>query len=243
MVLSLIDEYSDKGHLIYIDNLPGGYVRGFTRQDALDKLPGEAESYMLWAGLEPYCAASAPVIIQEKHSTLAIEDADSDVIFESEKLPLTIGEYMRLRHLALKSARDFLELYRSMPDADACIKPCRRTFYGDVPATPRQMYEHTKSVNSYYFGEIDVAASNEQDILACRKAGFDRLEQSESFLENTLFGGSYGEDWTLRKVCRRFIWHDRIHAKAMYRGAADKWGADAISDPFFFRGLLSEKTE
>ena len=36
------------------------------------------------------------------------------------------------------------------------------------------------------------------------------------FLENVVVAGSYGEDWSLRKVLRRFIWHDRIHAKAMY---------------------------
>jgi len=26
-----------------------------------------------------------------------------------------------------------------------------------------------------------------------------------------------GEQWTETKVLRRFIWHDRIHAKALYR--------------------------
>ena len=31
--------------------------------------------------------------------------------------------------------------------------------------------------------------------------------------------GSYGEMWSVRKVLRRFVWHDRIHAKAMWRMA------------------------
>ena len=37
------------------------------------------------------------------------------------------------------------------------------------------------------------------------------------FLKNPVFEGSWEEDWTLRKLLRRFIWHDRIHARAMER--------------------------
>ena len=43
-----------------------------------------------------------------------------------------------------------------------------------------------------------------------------------------------GERWTLRKLLRRFLWHDRIHARAMWRMAAPLWGS-AVADPFGFR--------
>lgn len=33
---------------------------------------------------------------------------------------------------------------------------------------------------------------------------------------------------------RRFLWHDRIHARAMWRTAAPLWGS-AVADPFGFR--------
>ena len=38
----------------------------------------------------------------------------------------------------------------------------------------------------------------------------------------------------LRKVLRRFIWHDRIHAKKMHTMASSIWGDSAIADPFYF---------
>ena len=63
------------------------------------------------------------------------------------------------------------------------------------------MYEHTKNVNSYYFGEIGVACDNGEDILRCRERGFGLLEKDPDFLENKLFAGSYGEQWTLKKFC------------------------------------------
>ena len=60
------------------------------------------------------------------------------------------------------------------------------------------------------------------------------MEKTSSFLDNTLFEGSYDELWTLRKVMRRFLWHDRIHAKAMYRMSVKTFGQLNTPNPFFF---------
>ena len=93
---------------------------------------------------------------------------------------------------------------------------------------------HTKNVNKYYFSEIHVDADNDGNIYACRKRGFEALEATPNFLQNTVFEGSYDEMWSLRKVLRRFIWHDRIHARAMYRMAVKLFGAESIENPFCF---------
>ena len=96
------------------------------------------------------------------------------------------------------------------------------------------MYLHTKNVNAYYFGEIGVETDNEGDILECRLRGFKRLESIPDFQMSAVVEGSYGELWSLRKVLRRFLWHDRIHAKALYRRAAAVFGSEAIPDVFCF---------
>lgn len=93
--------------------------------------------------------------------------------------------------------------------------PKRETIYGAVPRTATEMYEHTKNVNDYYFGEIGIKADNNRDILDCRKRAFDTLGKMSYYLDNNVYDGSYNEQWSLRKLFRRFIWHDRIHAKAM----------------------------
>ena len=113
--------------------------------------------------------------------------------------PLTAEEYEALKALALRSAEDFLTLYRSIPDKTHTTLPQRETFYGDVPLTAEEMYRHTKNVNAYYFGEIGVEVGNEPDILICRRAGFAALERQPRYLHNAVFHGSYDEDWTLRK--------------------------------------------
>lgn len=98
------------------------------------------------------------------------------------------------------------------------------------------MYVHTRSVNSYYFGEIGVDADNEGSIYECRKKGFELLEQQKDFLDNPVILGSYDEEWSVRKMLRRFIWHDRIHGKAMYRMAVKTFGEGCCPDVFRFEG-------
>ena len=139
-----------------------------------------------------------------------------------------------LKALALKSAADFSALYLSIPEKDFSLLSARQTFYGTMPRTANEMYEHTKNVNGYYFGEIGVDTDNSGTILECRTKGFAALEQSSGFLTRPAAEGSYGEWWSLRKVLRGFLWHDRIHAKAMYRMLRSTFADAEIPNPFCF---------
>lgn len=227
-------EHNGDDTLLYSVEYIGAYARGRSLEEATEKMQSEISAYSTWASCSTEEDANIE-IVQEKDSDLRIADADSDVLFESEKEPLSLEEYESLKYLALKSARDFYALYDSVPNKQESYLPQRRTFYGNVPRTAQEMYEHTKNVNAYYFGEIGVDADNDGTIYDCRKRGFELLEQTEGFLNSTVLEGSYGELWSLRKVLRRFLWHDRIHAKAMYRMAAKTFGEFETKDPFSFR--------
>ena len=218
MTINCVWEHNGRDTLLYAVDFVGAYTRGETLEAAVRKMQAEICSYLKWCG-----------------------NADSDVLFESEKAPLTAEEYIKLKALALKSAQDFLALYDSVPDKNATAAPERKTFYGQVPRTANEMYEHTKNVNTYYFAEIAVDADHDGNIYECRKRGFESLESNPDFLQNTVRKGSYGEDWSLRKVLRRFIWHDRIHARAMYRMAIKVFGAENVVNPFYFfdEGVLT----
>ena len=233
MKIECVWEHNGEDTLLYAGSLPGAYTRGESLETALRKMDREAISYLRWTGV-PDPERVAVEIVQERVSSLEIRDADSDVLFESKKAPLCFEEYAQLKALALKSAEDFLALYEAVPDKTRSCLPVRQTFYGQVPRTAEEMYIHTKSVNSYYFGEIGVEADNEGTIADCRRRGFAALEAMPDFLANHVVCGSYGEDWTLRKVLRRFLWHDRIHARAMYRMACNTFGSKLIPNIFIF---------
>lgn len=233
MIIYCVWEHNGDDTLLYAIDYIGAYTRGESIEIAISKTPDEIASYFRWLG-EDVSDSMEVVIAGEKGSDLAIKDADSDVLFESEKVPLTADEYEKLKALALKSAKDFLTLYNSIPDKSATVIAERKTFYGQVPRSADEMYEHTKNVNEYYFAEIAVDADNGGTIYECRRRGFEILEAKPDFLQNAVIEGSYGEDWTLRKVLRRFIWHDRIHARAMYRMAVKVFGAENVANPFCF---------
>ena len=233
MTIKCVWEHNGNDTLLYAIDYIGAYTRGESLEIAKAKMPGEIVSYLKWLGDDTSDNIEV-VITQEKDSELAIKDADSDVLFESEKAPLTADEYEKLKALALKSAKDFLALYDSIPDKSATAIAERKTFYGQVPRTADEMYMHTKNVNEYYFAEIEVDADNSGTIYECRKRGFEALETNLDFLQNNVIEGSYGEDWSLRKVLRRFVWHDRIHAKAMYRMAVKMFGMENVANPFCF---------
>ncbi len=231
--MKFVWEHNGNDTLLYSVDCVGAYTRGENLDVAISKVKTEIEAYSLWKN-QKWEQDFGIEIVQEKNSELQIADADSDILFDSEKTPLSRDEYEELKSLVLKSAKDFYSLYLSIPNKQDSCMPLRKTFYGNVPRTAQEMYEHTKSVNAYYFGEIGIGADNEGNIYDCRKRGFELLEQTEGFLENSVVEGSYDELWSLRKMMRRFLWHDRIHAKAMYRMAVKTFGKNNVQNVFEF---------
>ncbi len=163
MIINCVWEHNGNDTLLYAVDFTGAYTRGESLEIAKTKMTQEIASYCKWLGTDTRVKAEI-VIVEEKCSRLAVCDADSDVLFENEKVPLTIDEYEKLKSLALKSAKDFLLLYESVPDKNAFAAPQRKTFYGQAPHTANEMYEHTKNVNNYYFSEINVDTDNNGNI-------------------------------------------------------------------------------
>ena len=153
MIIKCVWEHNGNDSLLYADNFIGAFTRGASKEEAILKMPEEIRRFQLWRNEEPFDEYTVE-IVQEKGSDLQIKDADSDVLFTTEKEPLSAEEYLYLKSLALKSAEDFYSLYSSFPDKHKSILSYRKTFYGSVPRTAEEMYQHTKNVNEYYFSEI-----------------------------------------------------------------------------------------
>ena len=226
-------EYNNQGYLCYAVDFPGASGRGRTKQDALDKLKKDVYRYIWWIGAS-LTNNYVIEIVQEYKSLLHIEDADTDILLEKEALCITLEEYSLLKKLVLKSAKDFQMLYESFPKKLFQDIPVRKTFYGNVCSTPNDMYAHTNNVTAYYMDRLSVVIEFDDNIVENRIKAFESLEQNPDFLLNQIFIDSNKEYWCLRKVLRRFIWHDTIHAKAMYRLGLRTWRSGVIADPFGF---------
>ncbi len=232
--VNIVMEHNDRGYMLFAGNYPGAFMRGRTKEEALGKVPAEIRSYNAWRGCTTPQSEPMIAIVQESKTDLDVADADGEVLFDSERTPLTESEYGSLRALVLKSAQDFRTLYASIPDKDLAARPARKTFYGDTPLTANAMMAHTNSVTQYYAAQLGIRLEHVPDICENRLHAMDRIERLPGYLDSAVVLGDGGELWSLRKVLRRFIWHDRIHAKAMYRMAVSLWGKGAVKNPFCF---------
>ena len=131
MTVNCVWEHNGNDTLLYAVDYPGAYTRGESLETAVGKMPREIASYLKWCG-GTIDDDMKIAIVQEKSSNLDIKDADSDVLFQREKEPLTVEAYEGLKELTLKSAKDFLALYQSIPDKNAVAIAQRKTFYGQV---------------------------------------------------------------------------------------------------------------
>lgn len=234
MEIQAVCEFNDAGYLFYAVNYPGAYVRGATENEALAKFGGEIRSYLRWCELEAPPRDDPPVrIVQYQESSLCIRDADSDVLFDAERAPLTEAEYNTLKLLVLRSARDLRTMFESIPNPDISGRPPRVSFYGPVPRTPREMYRHVNDVTAYYTAPYGIETEQVSDLYANRMLALGELEALPDFLSGSIHIAPDGEQWTMRKTLRRFLWHDRIHAKAMWRTASALWGS-SVENPFDF---------
>ena len=96
MTINCVWEHNGRDTLLYAVDFVGAYTRGETLEAAVRKMQAEICSYLKWCGKKAVTSMDI-AIIEEKVSELAICDADSDVLFESEKAPLTAEEYKKLK--------------------------------------------------------------------------------------------------------------------------------------------------
>lgn len=106
MKINLFWEHNGDDTLLWCTDYLGAYTRGESLAAALDKMPTELRSFLAFCGRKSTENFSFE-IAEEKQSDLNVRDADSDAIFQCEKLPLFVDDYTELKRLALLSAKNF----------------------------------------------------------------------------------------------------------------------------------------
>jgi hypothetical protein len=230
-------EYNDKGVTLWSLRYPGAFARGETAAEAVRKLPAACRRYRLWAKLpiEADAAGDEQVRCTRKIKVDApVEEGFTAALFPEEKLALDMARYTSLKTLCLISARDLEALFASIPQKDRALLKSRRTVYGKVPVTAREMLSHVIEAQRTWSTLFGVDLGESQGLLAGRKRLFAGLERQPGYLDGRLVAGHDGELWTLRKLLRRLLWHDALHGRALYRKAVTFWQKERIKNPFGF---------
>lgn len=238
--LSIALETNGRGFQGFIIELPGAFVRGRTEHEALSKTIKEAASYAKW--LE----SSAPTrirarVVQRHQCELTVEDGDCEILVHTDRDALAEKDFAQLSDLVTHSGRTFFRLYESVSLKDwVDSSKSRQTFYGQTPKTIRENFDHVKGAQYYYLSRIRTPFQfvKDGDFLAIRQQCLDRLKELYSMNGNSEVFSLDNENWTLAKILRRFIWHDRIHARAIVRILQKQQSQGFIQDykdPFCFQ--------
>jgi len=216
--ISVALETNGRSFIGFIVQLPGAYVRGKTEEETLSKVDSEVRSYAKWLAVE------APVdydvsVSQRHYCTLMVEDADSEILLDEDKSPMNGHEFEELRDRATYSGETIHALYQSAELSDWVDESrVRKTFYGETPKTIREIFEHVNGTQYYYLSRANLTSEERssgflearRNCLSCLRELFEQQGNDRIFQVDN-------EEWTLRKVLRRFVWHDRIHAKSIVR--------------------------
>jgi len=235
---SVAFDTNGKGYLGYIVELPGAFIRGKTEEEALKKVPKEVSSYLWWLDIDPVKDYSVQVV-QRHQSNLMVEDADSEILLEADKEALEEGEFKSLTNIVLHSGTTFMRIYENTAFKDWVDESrIRKTFYGENKKTIREIFEHVKRCQYYYLSRMRIEFETElEDFRKIRHFCLKELQDLYRQHDNLLITDIDNEQWTLKKVLRRFIWHERIHARAMMRILERQRQSEIIDryeDPFSF---------
>ena len=241
-VVSLAFETNGKGYIGYIVELPGAFVRGKTEEEAIAKVDGEVDIFLNWLGIKQKHEYKIQ-IAQRHRSSLQVEDADNEILLEADQEIMKKEEFRNFAELVWYSGETFLQLYTSAKFKNWIDESrIRKTFYGENPKTIQEIFEHVKGCQYYYLSRTKIEFEKEEkDFLDIRKFCLAKLENLYSQNNNSLLFDEDNELWTLKKVLRRFIHHDRIHGKAMTRIQEKQRQLgiiDEYEDPFHFREIL-----
>ncbi len=244
-------ESNGKGVIGFIVDLPGGFVRGRTEAEAVSKVNAEASRYLAWAGLGggiivvggegKASGRFQGFVVQRCTSGLAVEDADSLILLDADRRKMHADEFRALSDLALYSGQTFESLYQGAELKD-WVDPSkvRSTFHGPCPSTIEATRSHVSKTQAYYLSRLGLSLQ-EGEFMMMRRLGLSLLHKEFEAHGNKPPVEVEGELWTLKKVLRRFVWHDRIHAKAIERMMRKQQQLGLIPgypDPFRFSSLV-----
>lgn len=214
--MHIIYETNGLGFLGWIKDLPGAYIRGKTLEEARGKVNKEIALCTEWLNFEK--AIDMQINEEIKKSDLHIEDADSDIIFDSELIDFDKKEeFLFWCNKILLSGTKTEEIYKRMKNKSLIdITMKRKTFYGDVYCTINDQYRHIVNVQNYYLNQIGTEMNIADELRLNRMEFVEKLKEKYLKEGNKLYRNE-SEDWTVKKVIRRTIWHDRIHIRAIER--------------------------
>lgn len=210
-----LEHGSDGSYLAWVHELPGCFVRGASRDDAIANLPDAIEQFLSWlrAFGEADTDSEIAIVVAEEIESLIEADEDSEVLVAPDRQPLTSADWARIERWLTQSRQDLLGLLSMLSDEQL---ECRRN---GRSRTLREELIHVAFVELMYAAwTIDLRSRGglEEFLNWTRSISLQRMrflaEHDRGSLTYAEWAGApQPEEWTARKAARRLIWHELLH--------------------------------
>lgn len=217
-----IEDVEPNNWAAYIFEWPGCCSRGRTRDQALDGVASaieEMRSRLKNTNVDT-SANQSPFTIkiaEEYQSFKSSPDYIVNAFFENDKIPLDKSDLDYAETIFALNRKDLLDVISGLSD-DILDRPVD----GEVQGNIRHIIKHIGTAEWWYWDRLNLAFPREKrpddDI-------FKLLDTVRKFtLEN--LPGIIGSDqqtcrseeyWSLRKLLRRAVWHERVHTLQIKR--------------------------
>ena len=262
--MSTIDVYlelrEDGQCIAHLLALPGCFVVGRDQAAAMAKLPDAVKAYAAWSAQhgEQNKFVSEPLdfaVAETVGSTGALHPDDQAALFAPEKAPLSQSELERFLRLAAYNRADLLAAIRGLSGTMRHWRP------GPNRMSIEQILRHIARADRWYVSRLWAEAEVPADWFApddeiptmrfltgMRETAVSHLRRLSTTQRNRVFTPAFRtenptEQWSARKVMRRFLEHEREHIEHIYDNLA-QWRQQlhariAAERAYFFMQLRS----
>jgi uncharacterized damage-inducible protein DinB/predicted RNase H-like HicB family nuclease len=221
-------EVGDDGRcMIHVLDQPGCFVRGFTRSEALVRLPEALQDYQAWLRHrgEPAAEPGERIdyeIVEEVSGTGGFNPGDKVALFSPETRPILNEDMEPFFHRMRLTRIHLLDLTSDLPDFLYTWKPEPDTF------SISEVLRHVGRAEEWYVSRLlaeeelpaewceteDMPVFDYLDMV--RQTALHILRHLTKEQRSKVFYPAYqarhpDEGWTARKVLRRFLEHEREH--------------------------------
>jgi uncharacterized damage-inducible protein DinB len=212
------------GHVL---TLPGCFVRGRSRADVLRSLPRAVRDYWAWLrrhseGSPEEDAEISLDVAEEVVGTGPFNPGDAAALFPAERSPVTLDRIEDYLRFMSYSRSDLLELVADRPDKVLDWRESQTEF------SLRILIRHIGNAEQFYISRLfepdqlppEWAADRTFPVFEFldleRRGCIDYLRRLDERQRCEVFRPPHftdhpEEEWTARKVLRRFVEHEREH--------------------------------
>jgi predicted RNase H-like HicB family nuclease/uncharacterized damage-inducible protein DinB len=201
--------------MIHIPQLPGCIVRAASENLAIDRVEDAIHQHIAWQKTHAIApgvfSENLQIVIKDRFKGDAASGAGSRVaLLPGDRLPIDEHELLSQLNFMQASRADLLDLVRGISDEDMQYAPTPKAI------TICEILRHMAGAEQWYLARLGLISrcapqkTPIQRLQLVREKAYQYLSAYDLSLSGEVIEKA-GESWTLRKVLRRFLEHERQH--------------------------------